>query len=211
MQLTMEQAIYIIVGTYSFLALMFAFTFYWMHKNSLEIKIAQFSDGATISKAGRYRFVKGKYYPIWDMFRRSPLEGMTHHKLKDWWINSEGLPLIGIKKTVYVYVSTIDQDKPEYVPFCPPLAEDLPDYKITDTMLSFINSSMMDTWERTRPKMTAEEWAKQVFLPLGVMVLAALCLVFYPKIYESIKAQANPAIGVATGKLGELITGVIPV
>ena len=198
--ITMQQLLYISIIIYSFIALMFALTFWWMNKNRTMIKYSEYKDGALQLNSVRGRVVKEKFHPMMGL---KPIDKYVHVKHNDHFMVFEGLPFLGCNKVLLLFKG----DK-EYLPVEPDF--DILESKITDTMLSWVAVSRQELFENTKPKMSAADIAREVILPISIIILAVMCLIFFPKIYEQVTAATNAAISSSTGAIADTVNKFIP-
>ena len=216
--MTPQQMIQIIIGMYVFLGFGFIYTFYWLMKNDFKINITLIREGTPFTISTRGRILKDKFYRIGDMFTKKPIPNMDYQRLKDSIIMNEGFPFIGVKKVLFLKAKIKDvvcgegikhDEIIKYEPFIPTI-NNLTEIKITDTMLSWLYTSKKELFAATEPKMTREQIMRDFVLPMSLVILAVMVLIFFPKIYMSIKAASSEAMGQATGKLTDAITKFIP-
>lgn len=217
--MTPQQMIQIIIGIYVFLGFGFIYTFYWLVKNNLAIKITMTREGTPYSRSIRGRIVNDKFYHVKDMFTKKALPNLDYQRLKSYIIMNEGFPFIGVKKALFLRATIEDvRDSDgikhdEIIKYEPiePTTKDLKEIKVTDTMISWLYTSKKELFTATEPKMTREEVMRDFILPMSLVILAVMVLIFFPKIYMSIKAASSEAMSGATGKLADAVTKFIPI
>ena len=216
--MTPQQMIQIIVCIYVFLAFGFIYTFYWLMKNNLKINITMIREGTPYTISIRGRISNEKFYTIKDMFARREIPNLDYMKMKESIIMNEGFPFIGVNRVLFLKATIEDVRCSEgikhdeiirYEPFIPTI-NNLKEVKITDTMISWLYTSKKELFAATEQKMTREQIMRDFVLPMSLVILSVMVLIFFPKIYMSIKAASNQAINQATGKLTDAITKFIP-
>jgi hypothetical protein len=200
---------YLIVGSmYGFLFLISGFLIYWLRKNDINVQITKGEEGVFMSSGGRYRIAKGQLYHMKDFFKKKPL--ISEEEIKDYIIITEGLPVIGVKKTLKLFNGMINDDKEESLkPWFPVFNDDIKP-ELLNSKIAFTETTRKDLYEATKLEMSKAEIMQKIVLPMGMLVLAIACLIFFPKIYAAIKSEGNIAIKTAISRFGELMEGFAP-
>lgn len=214
--MTPQIIIKIIIGIYAFLAAGFMYTAYWLVMNNIKINITRIKEGTPYSTSVRARIKDNRFYPINDMFGKKHIKNIKYDKVKDTIIMNEGFPYIGVKKVLFLRatVEEIKDKKTKYdevvnlESFIPSI--NVKKSKITDTMISWLSTSKKELFLATEPKMTREQVMREIILPMGLVILTVMVLIFFPKIYMSIKAASSESMSGATSQLTSAISKLIP-
>jgi len=188
----------------------------WMNKNSILIQISEYQNGVFQSKSARYRIreepvykpikwyksmlpktkkdiikINKKYYKIWDIFSRQPLK-LNPNNMKKYYIASEGLPIVGIKTVLKLKVyRNKELGLKFYVPWKPSHKLVETEMDIENVMLAWTSSSRIELYEATKSEMSNQELMLKFVLPVGLIILAMACLIFYPKMYAAVMDSGN--------------------
>jgi hypothetical protein len=107
--------------------------------------------------------------------------------IKDYAIVTEGIPLIGAKLTV-----KLKRMGSKLVPWSP--LKDLDEEGITsNTRMVKINDLRFQLYEATKNAMTREDIMLKVVLPMGLIMLAIILVIFFPKMYGAITEGSKSA------------------
>lgn len=142
-----------------------------------------------------------EYYWMWDLRNRQPYK-VQYGRMNE--IIAESAPIIGIKKVIKaqdttdgLQAYTISRDVPEGA-------------KISLNLVSWISESRHELHEETKRQLSKAEIFAQMAIPVGMIVLALACLVFFPKIYNTIMETGNQAAKTAGQNLAEVVKGLMP-
>jgi len=226
----------ILVVLWSVLIIEIVFVLWWLSKNNILLKVTTQTEGAEIIKTIRAREKKAKKYlmpdgtirtkiPIktqllnilqpqniqlvegyvylwvWDIFGLRPYEVRFGRENE---IVTESAPVIGIKRTIKARRegSTITAYS---------VATDVPKgAEIKQNMMSWIAAQRHELYEETKQELSKSELFAKLAVPLGMVVLAMACLIFFPKIYTTIMEQGNSAASAVGKALSEKIAEMIP-
>lgn len=238
--MTPLQAYSILIGIYVFVLAEFGFIVWWWRKNNTLLKIDIDNDGALMCKNVRARKVihkgwlftngetrpkkyyiwpwtglykrqlnnsalqteKTRYYWIWDVFNRRPYNVLNPDTNT---MVAESMPIIGINKVIKgelqqdgkIHAYSVSHEYPKGA-------------RISLNLLSWISESRHELYEETKHIDTKAEMFAKIVVPIGMIVLAVACLVFFPKIYTAIMEQGNSAAASAGEKLANAIKELTP-
>lgn len=202
------EAIIIIGSMWSFVLFFMIYIFYWFKKNNILITVAEFEDNVIKYKSFRGRESKNYYYGFKDFFSRKPFD-IKVKDCKDFYITAESIPIIGIKKILNLKKIETEINKPkEYIPYFV-YDEDNENVFINENIIAWVNEARSDLYKSTELKLSTKDQILRLIVPIGIILLAISCLIFFPKIYESVmqtgNAVANNALTGFTQKLTEFI------
>ena len=219
-----QTLVYIIIGFITLMVCGFVWVFYWMNKNNIIIENSYYSFGAVVSDSIRCRKVKIEateknlrklitfgysvielqsdifiYRAFNDFFglRVMPFKYSEHN---EYMLHNEGMPFVGPKFKLFLWEKT-----PVTIPY------EVDTCIIKDTMISFLNVSKKELWTRTKPVMDAATIAKEILLPMGLILLGICVLIFFPKMYAAVSLQSSEGLKAAAGQLSGFVTNLIPV
>lgn len=181
-----ELIAFIIIYYGAIFGLMF-FVVKWMAINNIVINNSTKENGNSKLKQYRGRFnKKGEFMLMLQLFGKSKFH-LKEESLKDYIIDVEGgIPLIGIKKEINII---------NFKQFWTPKDDKI---NIIDNIKVLKLSNLRkDLWFSTDNKTKADMLYK-IILPLGLIVLAIACLIFFPKMYDKIMEYSGPSIQTAT-------------
>lgn len=227
----------ILIGLYGFIFLEVFITIFLLRKNNVLVKIINTSlgtrvlksfrcrpvtktsfrlaDGSIITKIPRawghkkYLIKTGKvqiveevvYYGMWDIFRRRPL--YINYASQNQLV-AESVPIVGVRTVIKVR-----KEGDMLNAYTPNLS--VPEGSKTNiNLMSWISEVRHELFEETKRQLTKAELFAQIAVPLGIIVLAMACLIFFPKIYAAIMQEGNKAVEVSSRSLGEVIKGMFP-
>ncbi len=199
------QAIIIIVLMWSFVLLVFTFMIFWFRRNNISIRVAEEKNNLILFSFLRARESKGKYYLFKDWFSKKPID-LNVDDCKNFYITSESIPIFGVKKILNVK-KIEDEGNILFVPYLIYNFES--EVLIDDNMVAWVNEARTDLYKSTELQLSTKDQIIRLIVPIGIILLAISCLIFFPKIYESVmqtgNAVANSAISGWTQKLTEFI------
>lgn len=146
--------------------------------------------------------IKSTFYPISDLFRRKPF-AVPYEEIKDYFIMAESVPFIGIKHTLKLKI--VDG---AYYTWKPPEVDTTPD--LSYILLTFTDKTRRELYESTKQIMSNAELVARIALPIGMVVLALGCLIFFPKIYAAVMADGNAAAKTALTGFQEQLNKFVP-
>lgn len=182
--------IVIIILVYVFLfglpIFMLVFMFYWLWKNNINISVVENREGVNLYKSGRYRMTKHGLYPIRCFWaqpgKEFPIDILIFN---EYVMVSEGLPLIGTKQTLKLKYDSIDT---LYTPWLPPV--NLPNEGLVSNIrIVKIAALRQELWESTKSPLTRQELMMKLILPAGLIMLAIVMIIFFPKIYQALQGS----------------------
>jgi len=191
-----------------FLISLIVYTIYWYRKNNIILSIDELHDSIIRNKKIRGRFHKksGQFFTIlqWDFFgyriAKTKYSMINYDTYKDFIVTAEGLPLISPTKVLNV----AKDYNGLYTPYKIPV--DLPSFKsINNIRIVKIRKIRKELWEATENTSHAEIIYKLV-LPVAATILAICCLIFFPRIYETIMQHSGNALESASSQWFDKIT-----
>lgn len=185
--MTPLQAYIILFSIYGVLLAMIIALITILARNRILLNVDQWSNGSLMNATVRCRIKNNKIYSMWDVFSRKPIVPNAL-KVVTGMMHMEGLPWIGVNKTINVFINEDDN----YYCWFPP--EELPtDDVIKNIRTVMINQIRKEIYEST-DNTTNMDLVYKLVLPMAIVVLAAMCIIFFPKIYSSIMEQSSAAL-----------------
>ena len=142
------------------------------------------------------------YYWLWDVFKRHP------YKVNNAALNTmvtESTPIIGPRLVIKA------EQKPNGNIDSYSVSKDIPTgARISLNAVSWVSESRHELYEETKHIDSKAEMFAKIMIPLGMIVLALACLVFFPKIYAAIMQEGNSAAAAAGKSLAEAIKDMTP-
>lgn len=202
----------------------FIITLWLRHRIFIDKAIIQ--DGVLKSRGGRYRIAKNrKLYSMFDFFHKHPLE---IDNPEDFLISSEGMPFFGVRQVmnVTIHIDQVDEAEimaalalvEEIKKYNPKKAKKelkkikrtvinvipwiIPeDFNTTGDLNEYTYSWALDrrieAYEETK-HLSKQEMLLKFYIPMGLIVLAALLIIFYPKILAAVR---DPALTLINNRL----------
>lgn len=194
---------YIILGSiWMFVISFFIFILYWFKKNNMLIQQTEFENNVFLYKSIRCREKDKMLYGFNDFFSKRPI-GIKKEEYKDFIIKSEGLPFFGTS-----FILNVKKHKGKYYPYLID-HEEFTDVYVDDDMVAWVNEARIDLYKATELKESTKEQVLKLVVPAGLILLAIACLIFFPKMYETVMETGNTvaksAISDFTGALNQFI------
>lgn len=230
MAITVVQIIIMsVIASWVLIAAVFVWVIWWYNRNNILVSYNEEKDGVNFNTAFRCRKVKKKtrqslvdkikkkpfipqeterLYKLFDFWGRGGVRDIHYSDIKDYFIVTESVPIIGVKLTLNLVKETVGGGGVQYTPWHPPEKLDS-EGDIDNIVIVKVNKIRETVWESTDNSSKADMWA-QIALPVGLMVLAALCVVFFPKMYDAIMAQKYNAMRLAAENWQDLIGKIKP-
>jgi len=168
---------------------------YWWNRYNTVLSKKQANDSAL-------QYEKVRYYWMWDIFKRKP------YKVNNADCNemvAESMPIIGVRKVIRA------EKQPNGEINAYSVSRDIPDSaRISLNAISWISESRHELYEETKHIDSAKELFAKMAIPIGMVILALACLVFFPKIYTAIMEQGNAAASGVGQALADSIKEMIP-
>ena len=207
---------------------------YVTHRIFIDTAIEQ--HGVLKSRGGRYKLHRnGKLYAMFDFFGRKPIEIPD---VKDYLIIAEGMPFWGINRMLNIRKTMKKRPEAELKKIRDTLSEmkkynpkkalkemrkisefqtiitpwKIPnefkrDAELDDYTYSWSLETRIEAYEDTK-HMTTEEMMARIVIPLGLIALAALLIIMFPKLLEAIR---TPVLNIVSEKLSnwqDILVGV---
>jgi hypothetical protein len=206
------------------LILLTVYVIYWMRLNNIFIEFIEFKDGVLWSTGGRYRLKRfkvyeplgliarkyiGSYFKLYfirDLFNRKPLDVKDFNL--DKFIATEGMPFIGVKKTLKLYKFSCFDSK-GYKVWHPPSKFNVKSI-IKPTRIAWVSQTREDLFESTKNDMTRKEMLSKMVIPISLIVLALACLIFFPKMYDAVLSSGNNIANTAIDRFSGFLETYIP-
>ena len=157
------------------------------------------------NKSIRGRFnKKGQFYSMmqFGLFKPKQLyPDLKYNDVKKYIVSSEGLWLISPK---YVLNSIMIKDKLKYYSI-PTQYENLT--RIDNIRIVKIRKLRKELWDSTS-NVTNADLIYKMILPIAVTILAICCLIFFPRMYDTIMAQSSNALAEASNNWIDTITNL---
>jgi hypothetical protein len=142
-----------------------------------------------------------RHYWIWDIFKRKPYI-VNNAQMNE--IPAISMPIIGIKRIIYAY-----KDYNQVNAYS--ISTTIPHQcRVSLNLLSWIAESRKQLYEETKHQDTKAEMFAKIIIPMGMIILALACLVFFPKIYTAIMEQGNAAAQSVGQSLAEAVKQMTP-
>lgn len=171
----------------------------WMRKNNVMVNVSRWGDGVLEARSTRSRVGKDKLiYSMFDLFGRNPL--IVDHQYK---ITTESVPFVGIKYTLFLMYDGKDYHPVE-------IDDDNLNLPLDSNIISIVNMARTELYENTKPELGMREVLNNFVLPMGTILLAICCLLFFPKIYDAIMEQSTAVAKTAISGWSEAVKGYIP-
>jgi len=197
-------ALLILIGVWMFVAAELVFFVVWFRKNKFIIQISELRNGAYVLRSKRYRVVNDKFYSLLDVWKKKPLKDVSYEQVKHHVLINEGQPIIGVK--YIIKFSEVDGKliswQPDFVNDTKPL--------IKNILMGWVDVTRAELYERTKPDLSKSEMLTKILLPMGLILLAICCLIFFPKIYESIIQHGNAVAESAVGRFTDTMDKIKP-
>lgn len=140
------------------------------------------------------------FFPIYDLLRRNPL---ICNDYEEYIINMESAPIIGPK-----YLLKLKKIDGENIAWKPPLLNSKTD--VTHNLMAFIGQTREELYDATKLELSKAQLLAQIILPISIVILALGCLIFFPKVYETIAGGGQQALKDSVGVFEGLIEKVRP-
>lgn len=112
---------------------------------------------------------------------------VLYSQIKDYAIVTESLPIIGVEETI-----KLKRDGSKLIPWLP--QTDLRDVGLTtNTRMVKINDLRFQLYEATKNPLTTSEVLIQIAIPFALIMLAAVMVIFFPKMYAAITKGSQAA------------------
>jgi len=188
---------------YAFVIFLVVFVFYWLKKNSVNLQICEYKEGIYMSTSIRGRFVRNKFYSIRDLFRLHSFP-LNKEDLGDYFLATESAPIIGVKTTI-----ELKKIEDKYVPW--KHSKNIRKSGIDSNKVAWTESTRNELYESTKPEISKAEQFSKIILPIGLIILAIACLIFFPKIYNTIMEQSTKVAETAISRFTETMNRFIPI
>lgn len=110
---------------------------------------------------------------------------LLYKDIKDYIIVTEGKPIIGINKTL-----KLKRIGSKLMPWLPNFDTERKGY-ITSARMAKINELRIQLYESTKNELSRNEMLMQVMLPMGLILLAIVLIIFFPKMYTAIMQNSG--------------------
>lgn len=191
-------AILILVCVWGFVVLEFIFIISWFRKHKYLLQFSKKDGNTLILKSGRYRRINSNFYSITDIFKRKPF---AHNVInRDHYIVTESTPIIGVQYTIKIINNSSWQ---------PVKIDDTP--LINNILIGWLHTTRKELYESTKSEVSRGELLAKIILPIGLIILAMACLIFFPKIYESILTNGNAVANTALSQFSETVNKIVPI
>ena len=220
----------IFIGLIVFLVIVFLIVLWWISKNDLEVDVTSFVSGSYKSVGGRYRIrsylyksdevKRGKmwllpiyfllpvykektgFFHMMDFYKRFPLE-IDYDIARVNIIIAESTPFIGVKQILNVRdlhgnlvcwrpPDTISNDN---------LIDDVDVINTLDTKVNIENDTKVES---------KADLLFKFAIPMGLIILAAIIIIFAPNIIEKIRGPTQSIVAQNTQSWTDMVKGIKP-
>lgn len=184
------------------------FVLRWVYINNTIISVSYKENNINKIKGFRGRIAKdGNFYGLrqFRLFKpKLQFKNIDFTKEINNFVDIEGMPLISPKQCL-----NIIKNEEQYKSWVPPY-NIKPKEFINNSMIIKINNIREDLWESTDNTTKADMFYKLI-IPIGLIILATACLIFFPKMYEQIMSYYKPGIeSAAQGWIESIKNTIIP-
>ena len=233
--------VYILVGAiFLFLAIMIWFVIWWYRKNNTVLSFDEYCDGVMLNSTlrcrirkphtvkrfiwfGKPKLIVGKFYGFRDFFSLSPIKHIDYEEVKNYFINTESMPVLGVKQTLNLRKvfnecaicmlpdgkETKHEHTFSYKPWYPPL--DLQkEGQIDNVSIVEINQLRTELWDST-DVLTTQDLLLKIAVPIALCIVAVALMIFFPKMYNAIISNDAALMEAAKVKWQDIVTTIKPV
>jgi hypothetical protein len=200
---------YLLIGAVVVMWVLVLIITYWLFSHNTIIEITYKNKSSVYQKNIRVKLRGNGYYSVNDFFKRKCLlnvnEVIIPEKCQDHrYLNDGGLPYISPKYTIFVIL-----ENSQYSVI--PLDLKVTDVnEITDTKLSWYASTITNLFKETEPVIENMEIFKQYIIPMGLILLAIIVIIFFPKMMAAIEGNTGQVISATTDTLGDMVSKLLP-
>ena len=198
------QALLILSGMWLFVISIFIFVIYWFKKNNILIQVTEFKNNVIVYSSIRCRIKGNELYSFKDFLGKKEI-GINKDMYKDFLIKSEGLPVFGTN-----LILNVKRHKGKYFPYIIYLNENEQNVLVDDNMVAWVNEARNDLYKATELKISTQDQVIKFIVPIGIILLAISCLIFFPKMYEVVMETGNAAAKSAISDFTGTLTKFIP-
>jgi hypothetical protein len=205
--MTPQEATFYLWVLFTVECLILVFFIVYMRKHKYIYQISLWKDNVMQQMSKRCRYVKkkdGREYlvGIIDIFGRKKIP--LSPNWRSYLMTAEGVPVVGIRHKLKVF---FDGKQTYYWTF----SKKIPGEHINkEEILHFAHESISELWERTKYQETQMEILKQIVFRSSIIVLALACLIFFPRILDSIMENGLRVYGSAIDKWNDVVTSFVP-